>query len=104
MLATTVGVADTLSRLRRLVRLGGHNVDRLGWEQHYRSQSLPLTPSPSLGHPEINRRRWLADKLTRVKKFCPSLAVLSAQSSPSLADPDQTDKKKSTKTCSVTPL
>ena len=28
--ATTVGVADTLSRLRGLVKLGGHNVDRLG--------------------------------------------------------------------------
>ena len=56
MLATTVGVADTLSRLRRLARLGGQNVDRLGWEQDYLSESLPLTPSPSLGHPEINRR------------------------------------------------
>ena len=66
--ATTVGVADTLSRLRGLVKLGGHNVDRLGystncyhyvgqWSLHYiavLSQWLPLTPSPSVSHQEVN--------------------------------------------------
>ena len=97
-------VADTRSRLRRLVRLGGH--DLYYWVSPTHPVTLRLTSVRStrpgqkaLAGSEINERQTVPGRARSGW-----LVHISPQSSHPLADPDETDKKKSrkTKTCSVT--